>query len=583
MKKKDISDVEVSPKAGMRRIAWLWALLILAFFAGGVWFFRAQVVNAENEAITVNAAIARLKVEALARWRGERLGDARVLSKSEFLIRGVNAWIKDPKASDAAKIMARFKAMTVSYKYSDISMVDVRGQMLISLSGARKAFSVEESSALEASLRDHQPVMTDLYLDPATGKPRLDVLAPFYEEVAGKEQATGAFVLTVDPEVTFYPMIREWPVPTRTAETLLVRRDGDSTLWLNNVRFNPEAAFKMRQPLTQTGIPAVQAVLGKEGPFRGTDYRGKKVVSFLARVPDSPWFMVSKIDADEIFSGIRLSIYIYYALLVALLAVAIFSTAALYQRATFFKVLHEKDEVLAIYNRQLAGVNKELEAFSYSVSHDLRAPLRSIDGFSKALLEEYQDKLDETGKDYLSRVWAATVSMGQLIDDLLGLSRVGRLKMDLTREDLSAVASRIAAELKERDPARKAEFLIQPDLVASGDANLIEIALRNLLENAWKFTSKKPSARIEFGTAKVDGREAYFVRDDGAGFDARYYDKLFNPFQRLHSEKDYSGTGIGLVTVKRVIERHGGRVWGESELGKGAIFYFTLHEKGEAV
>jgi signal transduction histidine kinase len=171
--------------------------------------------------------------------------------------------------------------------------------------------------------------------------------------------------------------------------------------------------------------------------------------------------------------------------------------------------------------------------------------------------------------------------MSELIDDLLNLSRISRKEMELKPVDLNKMAEKIIAILKEDAPERQVDFSVQTGLTARGDTPLLEIALQNLLGNAWKFTSKKASAKIEFGFMKYQGRDAYFVRDDGDGFDPRYYDKLFNPFQRLHSEKDYPGTGIGLVTVKRIIERHGGRVWAESEVGKGATFYFTLNPQTE--
>jgi light-regulated signal transduction histidine kinase (bacteriophytochrome) len=225
---------------------------------------------------------------------------------------------------------------------------------------------------------------------------------------------------------------------------------------------------------------------------------------------------------------------------------------------------------------ELEAANKELEAFSYSVSHDLRAPLRSIDGFSQALIEDYGGKLDTEGQDYLRRVRAATQRMGELIDDMLNLSRLTRREMRRERVDLSSIAQKVAKELQEAQPERKTEIAVTPGLAADGDSHLLRIALENLIGNAWKFTGKQPSARIEFGVAEQEGKPAYFVRDNGAGFDMAYAKKLFGAFQRLHAESEFPGTGIGLATVQRIIHRHGGRVWAEGEVGKGATFYFTL-------
>lgn len=227
-------------------------------------------------------------------------------------------------------------------------------------------------------------------------------------------------------------------------------------------------------------------------------------------------------------------------------------------------------------NRELEATNRELESFSYSVSHDLRAPLRSIDGFSQILLEDYADSLDEEGADYLGRVRAASQRMGQLIDDLLTLSRTARVSLRREAVDLSEIAGSVAAELRRRDPERGIEFVITEGVRASGDPRLLRVALENLLGNAWKFTARTPEAKIEFGAIRSSERAAYFVRDNGAGFDMAYAGKLFGAFQRLHSPEEFEGTGIGLATVQRVIRRHGGDVWAVGEVSTGATFYFTL-------
>ena len=240
------------------------------------------------------------------------------------------------------------------------------------------------------------------------------------------------------------------------------------------------------------------------------------------------------------------------------------------------EVLAQQAEALSRTNMELVAVNKELETFAYSVSHDLRAPLRGIDGFSQALLEDYGDKLDEQGKDYLRRVRAATQRMGQLIDDMLILSRVTRSEMRRGAVDLSTLASTIIAELQKAQPERQVEFVIAEGLTVNGDAVLLRAVLDNLLGNAWKFTGKQATARIEFGVTRHEGKRAYYVRDDGVGFDMTYAGKLFAPFQRLHSTDEFAGTGVGLATVQRIINRHGGKVWAEGEVGKGASFYFTL-------
>jgi PAS domain S-box-containing protein len=225
---------------------------------------------------------------------------------------------------------------------------------------------------------------------------------------------------------------------------------------------------------------------------------------------------------------------------------------------------------------QLQSANNELEAFCYSVSHDLRAPLRSLDGFSQALLEDYSDKLDAQGQNYLGRIRAGSQRMGQLIDDLLSLSRVSRGEVSRELVDLSKMAHEVADELRATAPQRDAEFVVAEGLIAKTDPRLLRIVLTNLFGNAWKFTAKRPHARIEFGSTGENRGKEYFMRDNGAGFDQAYSSKLFGAFQRLHAASDFPGTGIGLATVQRIIQRQGGRVWAEGKVEQGATFHFTL-------
>jgi signal transduction histidine kinase len=230
-------------------------------------------------------------------------------------------------------------------------------------------------------------------------------------------------------------------------------------------------------------------------------------------------------------------------------------------------------------NAELGAMNKELESFSYSVSHDLRAPLRAIDGFSLALLEEHRDKLSPEGQSHLERVRAATIRMANLIDDMLKLARI--VRSDVAEDDvnLSALAEEVAEQLRTAEPERKATIEITPGLKTLGDRLLLRAMLENLLGNAWKFTSKCPVSRIELGVTNGNAEPVFFVRDNGAGFDMRYADKLFGVFQRLHGDRDYPGTGVGLATVQRIVRKHGGKIWAESSVGHGATFFFVLRNK----
>lgn len=240
------------------------------------------------------------------------------------------------------------------------------------------------------------------------------------------------------------------------------------------------------------------------------------------------------------------------------------------------RAARELAETRAELVRDLEHKNRELESFSYAVSHDLRAPLRRIDSFSRAIVESQSDRLDDTGRKFLSRIREASQHMSQLIDDVLYLSRVTRAELREQEVNLSDVANLTLDQLQDGDPDRVVERKIRPGVIVTGDGQLLRIAIKNLLENAWKFTSREPQARIEFGVTHGPAEPSYFIRDNGAGFDMTYAGRLFGPFQRLHPHQEFPGSGIGLATVQRIIHRHGGRVWAEGLVGQGATFYFTL-------
>lgn len=234
------------------------------------------------------------------------------------------------------------------------------------------------------------------------------------------------------------------------------------------------------------------------------------------------------------------------------------------------------EETVAQRTHELTMVNKELEAFSYSVSHDLRAPLRGIDGFSQILVEDYGDKLDGEAIRYLGFIRSGVQKMGVLIDDLINLSRLTRAEFNLVEIDMSLIASEIIKDLQLENPQRKIEFINFKSHTVLADAGLVRAALQNLISNAWKYSKTREVTHIELGQIQKDNVSTYFVKDNGVGFDMRFYDKLFQPFQRLHNKDQFDGSGIGLATVARIIRRHNGTIWAESELGQGSIFYFTL-------
>lgn len=483
----------------------------------------------------------------------------------------------------------------------------------------------------------HRVYFSDIFLDRAQdNRPAMLITAPA-SDFDGTFIGIIAFEIDM---ASIYKLIQDVTGLGATGEILVGKKIGNEAIYLNPLRHDPKTALKKTISMGGAlGGPIQEAAQGRKGTGQLIDYRGKNVIAAWRYIPSLDWGMVAKIDTEEAFADIinlRNVVIIILFIVFVLCSIIAFSIAQsisapiktlskgaeiigsgnldykigsnlkdeigqlsrtfdkmtedlkkitasrdelnseIAERKRAEEEINKLNEELKHHVLQLEAANSELEAFSYSVSHDLRAPLRSVAGFSQALFEDYTDKLDAEGRDSLERILAATNRMGRLIDDLLNLSRISRTEMRRERVNLSDIAGKIADMLRKTQPERQAEFIIAQSLVAHGDGQLLSLVLENLFDNAWKFTGKNPHAVIEFGITQHKGSRAYFVRDNGAGFDMSYAGKVFSPFQRLHSINEFPGTGIGLATVKRIIARHGGDVWIEGELGKGATVYFTL-------
>ena len=834
------AGVTASPKKPFHGLAAL--VLCLVVVAGsavaGYLCYAAERRSIDTEARARLAAIADMKVQQLVVWRAERLAVSRSLQFNPLVVPALLESLNS--GSDRGAIKTWLGQLLEAYHFTAASLWDKDSQRRAWLPAGDPGHEWERELIAEA-MRTRTPFLADLHRDDPTGAPYMTLVAPLQSSSSFEPVAT--LLLKIDPDRFLYPLIQAWPTPSGSAETLLVRREGDEGVYLNDLRHQKHTALALRFPVSRGGLPAAMAILGFEGTANGMDYRGIPVLAAMRHVPDSPWYLVAKIDTREVFAPLRqetVLIVTSFALLAAALVAGILfvwsrqETLAARQRLeaelerramlghfdylsryandvillydatgrimeandravesygqsadelrqmnvadlyapeeaealaqTWIKVKEkgaeglvfeadhvrkdgsrfpvevsarsfvvegrefrqsiirditerkraaealresneylenlfnhanapiivwdpqlritrfnrafenltgksaaavlgedvgilfppwEKERSMELLRRTMGGkpldvieipiasangsvrtvlwnsaailaadgrtpvaaiaqgqditerkqavedlrqlntdleqrvrdrtvrleaANAELETFSYSVSHDLRAPLRGIDGWSLALLEDYRDKLDDRGREYLGYIRSDTQRMGQLIDDLLKLSRVTRNRMERTLVDLGAVAETVVARLREKQPNAQVEFEAQPGLAALCDAGLIEIALTNLIENAWKFSGTRPVARIEFGRTEVDGRSAFFVRDNGVGFEMIYVDKLFGVFQRLHKTTEFPGTGIGLAIVQRVMRRHGGRAWAESKPDGGATFYFTLEE-----
>ena len=822
-------------------------LLVFLLLAAGIvttgWlYYRNYEQHYRTEMERQLSAIAELKIDELVQWRKERFEDGAILFKNAAFSDLVRRFFEKPADVDAQRqIQAWLEKCQMINQYDQIRLLDVQGVTHITVPANRTDMASVVSRRIPEVLRAGQVTFQDFYRNEHDQRVYLAVMVPILDE-SDANHPLAVLVLRIDPETYLYPFIKRWPTPSLTAETLLVRREGNEAVFLNELRFQTNTALNLRALLDRVALPAAQAALGREGVIEGLDYRVVPVVAALRVIPDSPWSLVARMDTAEVYAPLRAQLW----QVVVMIGVLLFGAGAgvglvwRHQRVRFYRERAETTEMLSAsevryrrlfeaardgilvldaetgmvvdvnpflvellgfsreaflgkkiwelgflkdivanqdnfrelqqkgyvryedkpletsdgrrievefvsnvylvnhhkviqcnirditerkrtekqlkasfkeisdlkaaldehaivattdahgkityvndkfctiskYSREellgqdhriiksghhpkeffhnlwttithgrvwhgeiknkakdgsfywvdativpflneqgnprqyvairtditarkqaeeqirelnmkleqrvvartaeLAAANKELEAFCYSVSHDLRAPLRGLDGFSQALLEDYGGKLGAEGKHLLQRIRAGTQRMGYLIDGLLNLSRVSRSELHREPVNLSGLANDVADELRERDPQRNVALRIAENLTADGDPQLLRIVLENLLGNAWKYTAKRPQAAIEFGLSRDNGHSSFFVRDDGVGFDMQYVDKLFTPFQRLHAMNEFPGTGVGLATVQRIIHRHGGRVWAQAEINKGATFHFTL-------
>lgn len=614
----------------------LLAFTAIPLFAFGTYIFTKARSELETVRIAQLNNIADLKRDKIETFFIERKGDLSTAQRIESIRRNLPvlnraaADRQNPAYLHAKKELDdRLKPYQDAYGYVDITLADAQGRIVYSRNDARGAVKLGRIVEDKRSFAEGKKgiYFSDVYFDKDVDM-QFEMLG-----VAPIRDSGGNFIGEILFEMGMghiYDVVRETTGLGVTGEALIVRMDGNEVLFLSPLRHFPDASLKRRAPLNnKIALAAQKAALGETGSGLTYDYHGTQVLAAWRYLPSLRWGLVTKIDTVEAFAPVRQLQTIVISAGTLIVLIGVFT--ALVVAGTVTRSIYElqkgaeavaagdlghrlgtaaRDEIgslsrsfdamtealsrdiarrekaendirslnedLQHHVRQLEESNRELEAFSYSVSHDLRSPLRSIDGFSLALLEDHSDKLDDEGKEYLARVRAATQRMGQLIDDLLKLSRLARMEMNREQVDLSALAAGVASRLRHNHPERQAEFIITHGLTALGDERLLTVALENLFGNAWKFSEKTPRTVIEFGVTDAGGDPAFFVKDNGAGFDMAYANKLFNPFQRLHHAAEFSGTGIGLATVKRIINRHGGRVWIEGAVDKGTTVYFTL-------
>lgn len=522
---------------------------------------------------------------------------------------------------------SQLKNMEKTLVLNDIMMADSKGRIVYSSN--QEHFSKEylgtmaeiQQKAFEEGRKGIY--FSDIYRDKRYNN-RLSMLvtAPAFDL---NHVFTGVIAYDVDMSPV-YKLIQDVSELGNTGEVLIGKKMGGRIVYLNPLRHDPDSALKRHILIGEnSGLPIQEAALGRKGFGISVDYRGKKVIASWQYIPSLEWGLVAKIDEEEAFADIRnlrnLVFLIFFIVLIVSCIMALSFAQSLsvpiMRLAKGAEIIgtgnlefrvgtNQKDEIgqlsrafdkmtgdlkkitasrdaldAEILERgkveaELRALNRELEAFTYSVSHDLRSPLRAIDGFARILTEEYKDKFDDEGKRQFKIISDNIKRMGELIDDLLELSRLGRKEITCSSINLKEILDSVINDIKPREEERKVDFFIKDIPEAAADRVLIKQVFINLLSNALKFTSTKKNAIIEIGGTEEQHRNVYYVRDNGVGFDMQYANKLFGIFQRLHGQEEFEGTGIGLAIVKRIISKHGGEVWAEGKVNDGAAFYFSL-------
>ncbi len=562
-------------KASTEEMPWSILLVIilvsLIVTFGGILFYNSQKDKVAYEKQNELAAIATLKISDIEKWRMEHIRDGEILSNIIPRNRLILGFLENKEPSESGtELLQRMKIFIGKYDYHSILLVDTTGSVKLAYPPLDTVYNFAFNASEFHELNDSGISFSDLhYSDDLPGIVHIDLQIPLFSTEENDNERIGTMLLRINPGLTLYPLIQSWPTPSKSSETLLVKLENDSVLYLNELRHQKKTAIIFKRPIDKK-LPAAAAVLGYEGIFEGVDYRGIPVISFLKKIPGSPWFMVAKVDKEEIFSP--LDEIVFFILIIASLFIFTFSISIIYIRRSQ-------------HIRYLRELNSTKDKFFSIISHDLRSPFTSINGFANILVEDLQN--DDHNKEVNSNVkkYAGIIlnSSDKAIDLLRNLTEWSRLHTDRLvfkpREiDLVSIIGDII-DLMDVTALQKSISIVKDipsRLKVNADADMISLVLRNLISNSIKFSY--PGGKIHISAVDKGNEVMVAVCDFGIGMEKELISRLFRIEENVTTpgtQREH-GTGLGLILVKEFISLHGGQVYVESEAGRCSKFSFTL-------
>lgn len=573
------------------------AILIGGIITAGFVSFQHEEQERREAMIQQLTAVAALKTERITAWLNDKKNHADELTANQGFATRVELWLRQGVDSEGQLIRNRLADYFRSYDYEGICLLDAAGRLIHGL-GHHPPADPQLMETLTRAGQNRRVERSDLYQG-SDGVIRMLWLVPILsaEDDWQDDGRPVAFVLQhIEAEHFLFPFLTVWPGESKSAETILGRREGDQALFLNPLRFAANAALNRRIPLERREVPAAQAALGREGVVTGRDYRGEPVMAHLNPVPNTPWFLVTKIDLSELYAPMRarlLAIVLVVMVLLLGAAAGIFLLWRWQRHIYGFTLISllsiqdqqrksELEQMVAQRTARLQELNRELKAFSYSVSHDLKAPLRGIDSYSQLLTENYPEKLDDEGRLFIRNIRQGVKRMREMIDGLLAYSRLERREMRPARANPRALAERVLADFQAdlKAAGGEARLEIPAGIVALVDPDGLAMALRNLVDNAIKFRRPELAPLIVIRGELTGDCLRLEVRDNGIGFEMKMAERIFEIFTRLEKEVLYPGTGVGLALVRKAVQRMGGKVQVTSSPGQGTAFILEIPQDG---